>query len=68
MKVGCMECNHCKIYPGSYWDPDDFECLKANEVDEDTFVRVWEDGEQWEASSESVCPMFEQIVEEEYCL
>lgn len=68
---GCSNCRYCKCYPGDYWTPDDYECTApimtdgtdndlADEVLDDIFTRVWENGEEWQ-DGEQLCPGWEEI-------
>ena len=67
---GCFNCRYCKYYPGDYWTPDDSECTApiitdgtdnelADEVLDDIFTRVWENGEEW-SDEEQLCPGWEE--------
>lgn len=76
MMRGCRNCRYCKCYPGDYYTPDDYECTSpilelgtgidlADEVLDDIFTRVWEDGEEWE-DGEQLCPGWEEVEYEEF--
>lgn len=70
MKHGCNDCKYQKCYNGDYWTPDDYECVGLDrtdttvEISEETFDRVWADGEGWEDNEEPICPLWEET---EYC-
>lgn len=70
MKCGCENCRHYRCYPGSYWDPDDYDCKKADELtmSDAVFVRVWENCETWDSEDEPLCEQWEEeeTVDDEY--
>lgn len=51
---GCRNCRWCKCYKGDYWTPDEYECLKADDMDEDVFTEAWEN------DNTDVCPFAEE--------
>ena len=73
---GCSNCRYCKCYPGGYYiGPDEYECTSelmmngtgtdlGDEVLEDIFTRVWENGEEW-SDEEQLCPGWEEEMEYE---
>ena len=70
MKHGCNDCKYCKCYKGDYWTPDDYECVGLDrtdttvEISQETFDRVWVDGEEWKDNEEPICPLWKET---EYC-
>lgn len=55
----CTNCRHCKCYKGDYWTPDDYECTKVEEIEEEVFDKVWEDDRA------DLCPCYEDAPTEE---
>lgn len=60
MTHGCGDCKYCRCYRGDYWTPDEYECSCPNEIDDDSFIRAWEDGEEWSDCEEPVCPEWKE--------
>ena len=68
----CGECEYCKVYPGSYWDPGDAECTcpggEPNDIafegmPDDELVeraeKAWEEWD-WDRDEEDrpLCPWY----------
>ena len=61
MQNGCNNCKWCKCYSGDYWTPDDYECQSSCEdITEEVFQRVWENGEEWKNDEDPICPGYEE--------
>lgn len=54
-------CKYCKVYPGSYWEPDDVECHHPTITDDEL--------DKYFSDKVNNCPYYEEIVlENDYYL
>lgn len=61
MENGCNNCRWCKCYRGDYWTPDEYDCKSSCEdITEEVFQRVWENGEEWKNNEDPICPGYEE--------